>query len=132
MSEKTKADREAPTKARAICKQEEASSLANECTTTNAIRARNRAELWVRDNPTAWAFLVKRFDWWLSREEKFSSTLVFEEIRRRDFTGADGRKTPMNNDLRAALMRLYLEIRPQARQYADIRKSTCDKAFERV
>ena len=74
---------------------------------------------------------LKRFIWaYLDNEvehqRRTSIQAAFELARNKSWTSSDGDPFKVNNNLSAAVARLYLKERPWARKYIKTRKAACD------
>ncbi len=62
----------------------------------------------------------------VAAQRHFSMQAAFEEARKKDWTRTDGDPFRVNNSLRAATARLFVQEHPEARPYIELRRAACD------
>lgn len=96
---------------------------------TRAVIMRNEAELWISENPDAWAAIVSAAKAEAAADRRFSVRLIVDSACRIDRASIDGGRTSANHNAIAALSRLLLEQHPDLKPFVNLRRSLCDRAF---
>lgn len=85
-----------------------------------------RAEEWTRENPDAWAYMVRLAEREAAAERRFSMQWLIEQIRKVDFADVRGRKSGVNHNIAAALARILERERPGVSRWLTRRRASVD------
>lgn len=99
------------------------------CANYTAERKRYQAEAWIEENPQAWGIIKSELEKDAKAKRRGSIQHAVEHVRKLDLVDIRGNAVNINNSIRPALVRLFLEQHPEARPYIEIRKSKADAAF---
>lgn len=89
----------------------------------------HRANLWVSENPTAWAKLCDLAQQEIRANRRFGMQHLVERVRWLDLVDVHGKPVKISNDHVAFLARRLCQEFPEARNFVELRPSMFDRFF---